>query len=267
MCDKKEGFLIKNKRGNWGEAAPIPERSSETLEQVFSQLKMVQEGNLPTHLLYPSVWFALQGLKWDLDSLVNRRVPMALFFQGSGSEIRKKALQYQSQKKGLYAKLKVGDLEVGEAIELAEELNDFFRLRIDVEGKWDRAQMNRFCSKFKPSDFQFIEDPAHNVSPFPAASDALSLTGQPEYVVWKPMIRGAPQQKRPIILSSSYETGVGTAHMIGVNFYYQIPEHHLGIGTYLWLKEDFLEMPLVFDQGALLLPPKLKIRENKISLC
>lgn len=256
---KKEGFLLQNREGFWTEVSPIKGRNQETITDVFLQLKALQRGEIQS--LYPSVAFGLHAFNRPLSEL-SQSWPICLLLEGTVEEIKQQAIKslHYSQ-----AKVKIGNFSLQEAIALIQQLKSIFRLRIDIEEKWNYPMVQEFCSYFSPNDFEYIEDPGIDVSPFPMASDI-----HPSYKyqrVWKPMVWGIPPLKAPVILSSVYETGVGIAQIAYLAEKQKIPMHALGVGTYLFLQEDILKEPLIFDQGKLILPSSLSPKMDKLNLC
>ncbi len=210
----KEGFLLQSEK-NWSEVSPLPGRSRETLSQALEQLKAVQNGYQGP--LFPSVEFGLFGLTAPRIS----EAPVCLFLNGTVQDILKHAQQNHGCKA---AKLKLGHLDVTAAVFLARTLKQDFRLRLDIGGNWSKEQISTFLSHFAPEDFEFIEDPGHDVSPFPMASDDHCLGST---LVWKPMVKGLPEKKTPVILSSSYESGIGIHQIATLAQALEIPAHPL----------------------------------------
>jgi O-succinylbenzoate synthase len=250
----KEGFLLQGEK-TWGEVSPLPGRSHENLDQVFEQLKAVQQGYQGP--LFPSVEFGLFGLTAEKIT----EAPVCLFLRGTVQDILKQAKKNHGC---TAAKVKLGSFDLPTALFLAKVLKQDFRLRLDIEGKWDKEKIAAFISHFAPQDFDFIEDPGYDISPFPMASDDGFLGST---VVWKPMVRGLPEKKTSVIMSSSYESGVGIHQIASLAQVLEIPAHPLGIGTALHIHEDLLEDPLVIRDGKIYFPPELRIKKEKIALC
>ena len=79
---------------------------------------------------FPSVAFALDSARHPFPKA---SLPVAFLLMGTEEEIVQKvekAMQFS------HAKLKVGNLSVGQAIRLAGFLKNRFRLRIDFNSKW-----------------------------------------------------------------------------------------------------------------------------------
>lgn len=250
----KEGFLLHNEK-TWSEVSPLPGRSRESLSEVFKQLKAVQNGYQGP--LFPSVEFGLFGLTAPKIS----EAPVCLFLNGTIQDI----LKHTKKSHGCTtAKLKLGHLDVSAAVFLAKALKQDFRLRLDIGGKWSKEQITEFLSHFVPEDFEFIEDPGYDISPFLMASDDQAFGST---VVWKPMVKGLPGKKTPVILSSSYESSIGTHQIAALAHALEIPAHPLGIGTAVHLQEDLLEDPLFICDGKIHFPAEFHIKQERVTPC
>jgi O-succinylbenzoate synthase len=86
-------------------------------------------------------------------------------------------------------------------------------------------------------------------------------------VVWKPMVRGLPEKKSRVILSSSYESSIGIHQIASLAKNWEIPIHPLGIGTVIHLQEDLLEDPPFIKDGKVHFPVEFRIKKEKVSPC
>lgn len=249
----KEGFLL-HQDGAWSEVSPLPGRSRETLDKILQQLKALEKGY--TGLLFPSVEFGLFGLTAPKIS----KAPVCLFLMGSPQDI---LIRAKKNCGCTTAKIKLDSFDLSTAVFLVKLLKQDFRLRIDLGESWDLEKTLSFCSYFHPKDFDFIEDPGHDASPFQMASDNADLGST---IVWKPMVRGLPEKGAPVILSSSYESGVGLHHIAALAEVWEIPSHPLGIGTFTHLREDLLQDPLEIRDGYVHFP-ELRIRKELVTAC
>ncbi|MBS0648334.1 MAG: hypothetical protein JSS10_03805 [Verrucomicrobia bacterium] len=250
----KEGLLLQQEN-RWSEVSPLPGRSKETLDQALQQLRAIQQGYQGP--LLPSVAFGLFGLTAPRVT----QAPVCLFLMGTPPEILKKAEQNCGCKT---AKIKLGSFDLETAISLVKTLKPHLRLRVDIGGRWSPQQVMSFCSHFEPKDFEFIEDPGQDVSPFAMASDEESWGST---VVWKPMVKGIPKKQTPVILSSSYESGIGLHQIASLAKAMEIPAHPLGIGTFMNLQADLLEDPLVIRAGQAHFPAELRLKKEMLTLC
>lgn len=243
---QKEGFLLESSDGVWSEVSPSPRKNRESLQEALEQLQAIQQGWKGP--LFPSVALGL----YSLEKTPPLIWPVCLFLAGSPAQILKRAeaTEYTT------AKVKLGDFDLPTAVSLTRTLIQKFRLRIDIQEKWTPEQTLQFCSYFAPTDFDFIEDPGCDISPHPMKTESTT--------VWKPMVRGIPPLASDLILSSTFESGVGIAQIVALAHRQQIPLHPLGIGTYLYLEEDLLEEPLTIQNGYLHTPLHLRVKKEKL---
>ncbi|HUD02123.1 MAG TPA: hypothetical protein VMR37_07330 [Rhabdochlamydiaceae bacterium] len=250
----KEGFLLQSEK-TWSEVSPLPGRSRESLTQVLEQLKAVQKGCQGP--LLPSVEFGLFGLTAPKIP----HAPVCLFLRGAVPDILKQAKKNHGC---TTAKVKLGPFDLQTALFLVKILKQDFRLRLDLGGEWPLEKTLTFISHFSPQDFEFIEDPGHDISPFPMASDDRPLGST---IVWKPMVRGMPEKKAPVILSSSYESGIGIHQIASLAQMLEIPSHPLGIGTAVHLQEDLLEDPPFIREGKIHFPSEFRVKKEMVTPC
>lgn len=222
----------------WGEISPLPGFSKETLDEAKKEVQQVlQENTQPT---LPSVIFGL-----SVSPLTSVKVPLcALHRPHDGC----KSL-----------KLKVGDLTVAEAVQLVKQYVGKFRLRIDCNRKWSATQALDFTKHFKPSDFEYLEEPTMDLlefskqSDFPIALDE-SLRDNlhipsAKYAVIKPTLSGiVPQLSLPIVLSSSYESSLGILQIARLGK----KEIAHGLDTF---SPDFIDPPIRVENGYLTWTP------------
>ncbi len=173
---KREGLLVriqcKDCEG-WGEIAPLPEFSQETLEQAEQQaiqwLKdwdkaRSENQKLSLDGLYPSVAFglscALAELKGSLNQEGNYQVAPLCY--GDPDELYEPLDNMQGEK---VAKIKVGMYEANRdgmiADMLLEAISDLY-LRLDANRSWTPTKAQMFAKYVKPehrSRIQFLEEP------------------------------------------------------------------------------------------------------------
>ncbi len=254
----KKGFILE-KDGRFSEVSPLPGRSTETIADVLEQLKAVQKGwpkRCPKGWrgrLYPSVEFGLHSLLGlsGLSCPPIASVPCALFLCGTPDEVYHASQQSHGC---TIAKLKVGHWSVHEALDVIRSLP--FKLRLDFNHRWDEKQVHELCSHLSPHQIEFLEDPGCIVPGFQQASDEEPSHGFP---IWKPMVRGLPPPKQPLILSSSLESSIGLHQIAALMQTHQIPDHVLGIGTGLNLEQDLVQNPAVLREGRLHFPPSWEL--------
>lgn len=291
--DQREGLLIRleNEKGDiaWGETAPLPGFSKETLQDALVQLTQIRSQLIGKEipdlsslkLLYPSVSFGLYSAFSNfLSSVKPVTLPLSGLLQGSTNQILEKAslLKNQGYKS---CKLKVKNLPFSEVIDLAKELKKDFLLRIDANCSWELKEALHFLKHFAKEDFDYFEEPLKNpleLTEFPgyfALDESLQLQGLDHLkdlpnlkaFVLKPsflgflhpehtLIRDAKQREIEIVLSSFYESGVGILQIAHLGSSLNITTA-LGVDTYSFLKEDVLKERLDFSKAILTNTPSL----------
>lgn len=175
----RKGLFIKisddQEHIGWGEVAPLPNWSRETLEEAFQQLKrkhqqiLERDWNAENCLqeidqlkLLPSVSFGLESALFSLlTPLSNYNIAASALLMGSAEEILAQA-QARHEEGYRSAKLKVSNLSSKEASEIIHQLKDRFSLRIDVNRAWEARESLRFFSQFPLDTFDYVEEPFQN---------------------------------------------------------------------------------------------------------
>lgn len=266
---------ITDEKGNsgWGDVAPLPKWSQETLKEAIEELerkkgeileqewtakKCVQE--LELFNLLPSVAFGLESALLSLlDPLPSYTISTSALLMGSLKEILEQA---NLRKKEGYsiAKLKVGNLSFKEALEVITQLKDIFRLRVDVNRAWNTKDSLAFFSHFPLDAFDYVEEPFQDPQDLilfshPLAVDEsypadLSLKQLEEIptlkaLIYKPTIQGgmgkciplvewANKKDIEIVLSSSFESTLGLSQITSLAYRLSL-KSPVGIGTYHFL--------------------------------
>lgn len=287
---ERAGVLVnivdKDGKSGWGDIAPMPNFSTETLEQALKQLQTIHkiDWKAETYLrtlrqlpLYPSVTFGLESALHSIFSpLPSHSIPTSALLMGSPKEILEQADLRQSE--GFTsAKLKVNNLSFKEAEQLIYLLKDRFFLRIDVNRAWDAANSLSFFSQFSKDAFDYIEEPFKNpleLAKFqhPLAIDEsfpqdLCLEQLEELpmlkaLIYKPTIQGGMHRCLPLhewankrgvslILSSSFESDIGLAHIASMAHRLSL-QSPIGIGTYHYMSKHLC--PLTFLQASIQIP-------------
>ncbi len=250
----KRGLLLEDSKGSLSEVSPLEGRSQETLEQALEQLKALQQGWRGP--LLPSVEFGLYGLS----APQVRSAPCALLLCGTPDEVL--SLAHSSHGCTL-AKLKVGHWSVAEARDVTEALP--LRLRLDFNHRWSEKQVRELCSHLSPCQIDFLEDPGCSVSPFAEACDVDASDHLIQ--VWKPMVRGMPLKRRPVILSSALESSIGLHHIASLTQSHAIPAHALGLGTGAYLENDLVNNPPILKDGQLHFPLQWDLKSDRLVPC
>lgn len=286
-------------RESWGDIAPLPKWSKESLEESLSQLNVHKQSlldhewesdtylkKLLTYSLYPSVFFGLESALLSLlTPLPEHKISVSALLMGTPDEIMEQAKQ--RKKEGFTsAKLKVSNLSFEEAARLIEELNDDFYLRIDVNRAWETADAMKFFSQFPKDTFDYVEEPfkdpidlalfQHPLAideSFPGLTlEQLETLPTLKALICKPTIQGGLYGCLPLrkwamrcgislVLSSSFESDVGLAHVASMAYRLSLPSP-VGIGTYHHMSKYFCLDALKFSQGVLHVPLTLQIQRQ-----
>lgn len=188
----RRGLLVKlsteSAKIGWGEIAPLPGASRESLElakqQVLKLKSSLMGSDLPDELtpagkgwsrwklqgnLAPSVRCGLELALWNLHSTEEPRKTVLVngLLSGSRDEILHWA--YESHRLGYKAvKLKVGVRPVEEEIEITWKVRDIIgdrvRLRLDANRRWSLSQAVRFGKGVLSCDIDYIEEPTADPS-------------------------------------------------------------------------------------------------------
>ncbi len=204
----REGFILEWD-GKFGEIAPLPGLSGETLDEALQEVKeWMLVGRPPT---LPSVRFGIASAQRLLKSV---KLPLC----GLGPK-----------KDFSVLKLKLGSLPLSEAIALAKEYRGH-GLKADCNRAWSLEEALFFASHFKPEDFIYLEEPVRSIEElivfsqkthFPIALDESIHTDWSKIpslraIVVKPTLLGSILKVKPpleLVLSSSYESGLGLVHI------------------------------------------------------
>jgi O-succinylbenzoate synthase len=260
----RKGLLLQTETG-WGDIAPLPGWSHETLDEAEAQLRSVLQGAPRTHL-YPSVAFGLACAEQPLPS-EPFSVPINALLMGSLQEIFKRAENLQGF---THIKLKLDGLTEQEALDAIHALKDRFRIRIDLNRKWPLEKSLRFFSHFDTNDLDYIEEPVSDPADLPHFTHPFALDEtlrdhpiKPflhlpllKALVIKPTLQDASAYctlGKPLILSSAFESGLGILHIAALSKHWSLP-HPIGLDTYRYLESDVLTTPLIINQGRLHVP-------------
>jgi len=270
---KREGLIleINNAQGgkSWGEIAPLPGRSRETLKEALEQLTAALKGEtLPA--LFPSVQFGLQSaLSWHTPQ---QPIPVCALLAGTPDEIRNQA--EQAKRSGYKtAKVKLAHLPIAVARQLILELQSQFHLRIDLNRALSFDKTTELFSEIEPS-YAYIEEPTREIQrlgqfPFPFALDESLLelseipaTSHLKALVIKPSLIALPATKSSIVLSSSFETGIGILGIMHLAAELGLQDTAHGLDTHRFLEHDLLIEPLQFKDGCVHAPKKVALNYN-----
>ena len=253
----------------WGEIAPLPGRSQETLKEALGQLLTLLRGGKVDIPLLPSVQFGLESaLSTQLEPIT---APLYALLSGSPDEIFRQA-EIAAQQKYTIVKVKIASFSLDVAKEVIATLHKQFRIRIDCNSAFSYNDAIALFSHFDKAIFDYIEDPTFEwdrLSDFthPFALDEtvlhyrqLPLNTYPELYgfILKPTILGGKQGCTPfieyaqkhhlkIVFSPSFESGLGLYHILRLAKEFNLESAPLGLDTYRHLKEDLLTPCIDFN--------------------
>lgn len=225
----REGLLLHDPvTGGWGDAAPLPGFSTETLEQVNLAAK---SGNFDDPAL-PSLRFAAECAR---EPVRGTRSPARVNFlwmpdQESPDDLVKRVAGSSPPS----VKIKPGPLpDVGAILQLTHRLPGV-RLRLDANRQWDMDTTLRVWEALPPGSLEYIEEPLASPGDYPALwsrapvpvaldetlrqAEGNHLARDPRVValVLKPTLLGNGEDCArwirlgiPVVWSSCFESGVG----------------------------------------------------------
>lgn len=236
----------------WGECAPLPHFSKESLDNCIFQFtncqkKIIQNEwsdvtiftDLANLKLLPALSFGIESALLTLLSPIHEHtVKASALLMGSPKEIMEQA-HLRHAEGYTSAKLKVGNLRFDDAAIVIHQLKNQFKLRIDVNRAWSTSASFRFFSQFDEHTFDYVEEPFQNPRdlskfPHPFAVDEsypnelslkdLETLPKLKALIYKPTIQGgalhcmplkewAIKNKITLVLSSSFESPLGLAHV------------------------------------------------------
>lgn len=249
----RKGVLLRcDTTDNWSEISPLPGYSKETLEDV---LAAVFDRDFDR---YPSVAFGIDMLLADITP---QSMPCATLLMGPPTHITNPLM-----------KIKMKGHSFEQALQFLPPLIDQgYQLRLDFNQSWTLEDALKLSHAFDPNTFEYFEEPTKELAKFcekttqPVAVDesllqSVNIWDLPNIatIVLKPTLFGsvgdclklaqtAKQTGKQIVLSSSYETGVGLTNLIKLAHLLPKPIAPLGIGTYQL--PDVLQTPLYFSDG------------------
>ncbi|HGY5237899.1 o-succinylbenzoate synthase [Aeromonas salmonicida] len=267
----REGLLVHVDKG-WGEIAPLPGFSKETLAEAQAEalagLEQLAQGQ-PISPLLPSVQFGFDCARriWPEQTAI-LPAPYPLI-QGSPQELLKhwKDWLHQTPSK---AKLKVARYPMRDELALIRLLCDripTLKLVLDANQGWTREEAWAFCGHLDPNRIEYLEDPCANFDDIafvanrtgmPVAIDELLAQGKPwepipqlRALVLKPMLLGslansealvtrARELRLKVIVSSCFESGVGLGQLARLAGEWA-PDQAPGLDTKRWLASDLLD--------------------------
>ncbi|MCB1110189.1 MAG: hypothetical protein KDK64_04355 [Chlamydiia bacterium] len=249
----REGILIRlesdSGRVGWGEVAPLPGYSKETLEEALEDLI---EG---TDSGYPSVQWGRAAAILDLLSpLEVESIPVRTLHQD---------------------KIKVGHLTLTEAIAKLETQE---AVGVDMNQQWSLKDALSLAQHFP--HLEYFEEPLkagedQKAFPYPVALDESLREETPHYPnvqahVIKPTLSGYPLPEKTkgvdFILSSSYESEIGIYQIAKLAFRLNLPLKPMGLGTCHLFEDSLFEETPQLKHGKLYFPKKWSLKTEKVQV-
>jgi O-succinylbenzoate synthase len=259
----REGILL-HQSNRWGDAAPLPGWSRETIEEVKASLHD-SEDSVPA-----SLRCAREALEEDWVPLRNE-VPLNALLDGSADEILVGAVRaYREGCRCL--KIKTSRVDSGRLVnllrEITRETQGLCQLRLDPNRSWAFEETLRIAESLRDFPIEYFEEPLSDAQRLPEliarsacriALDEtlreispadLSLFQGAAALVLKPTIMGGFEHCRQFalegerlgmasVVSAAYESGVGI-HALG-RFAASLPRiSAAGLDTYSRLESDVL---------------------------
>ena len=251
---QREGLLIRlqSKGGaiGWGEVAPLPGLSRETLEEALEDLINWRKSS------YPSVQWGRAAAKLDLFS------PLTVPF------IPVRQLEKD--------KIKVGHLSLEKAI---TKVQQSACSGVDMNQKWtlqEALSLAKACPHLEY--FEEPLKPGEEAAKFPypvALDESLRQGDMPPYPsikmhTIKPTLHGYPLpqliQGIDLILSSSYESPLGLYQIAKLAYRFNLTQLPMGLGTAHLFSESLFEETPYYADGFLHFPKMWTLKKNQVEL-
>ncbi|MDJ0652230.1 MAG: hypothetical protein QNJ27_04425 [Simkaniaceae bacterium] len=250
----REGVLMRleseSGKVGWGEVAPLPGFSQETLDEAVKDLI---EGNAST---YPSVQWGQAAAMLDLlEPLDVDAIPIRILEK---------------------EKIKIGHLTLQEAIKKVENSDC---CGVDMNQKWELEEAIALAKHFPHLDyFEEPLKPGENASAFPypvALDESLRSGAAPPYPQIKmhsikPMLHGYPLPKKvkgiDFILSSSYESELGIYQLAKLAYRLELPLKPMGLGTCHLFEDSLFEEEPYYKNGNLHFPKEWRVKMERLQV-
>ncbi len=244
---QRKGFIIQVEDG-FGEIAPLPGWSQETLEETRKELFDYLFSKIPPKS--PSAQFGIASAKTAF-STKPLKIPLC---------------SLNTPKNGCHTlKIKIGHMTPHQAIEYVKPHIGKYRLRLDCNQMWTLQEAIFFASFFQKTDFEYLEEPTQSSdlirfvqeTDFPIAIDETFRQNPDVYqklpnvkaIIMKPTLFGhIPHSTTPIVLSSSYESSLGLLQIARQAH----PQIAHGLDTFEDFNQSILFPPLKAENGYLI---------------
>lgn len=280
----RKGLLIHVKNGDgdekWAEVAPLPGRSSETLETAQEQVIALFSGKQVDEIV-PSVQFCLESLLAPPFEAVTARLYALL--SGTPDEVLSQAEVAQDLGYGT-VKVKVSSFSIEDAQRVLNTLKKSFRLRVDCNNKFTLDHAIALFAPFDPTLFDCVEDPTFEIArlsefthPFAidenvAQFHTFGLTDLSKLYgfILKPTLLGgrkgctplmdfAKKHKLKCVFSPSFESGIGLLQILSLAKQFNHLDDLIGLDTSRHLGYDLLNPAINFSTPKLTVvhPPRV----------
>jgi O-succinylbenzoate synthase len=265
----REGLLV-SIHGQWGEIAPLPGFSTETLAEAEAEslacLAALSRGEKVSPIL-PSVQFGFDCAQRSWPSNLPASLPPYPLLQGSPGELIKSlsTADWQASSPSRL-KLKVARYPMEEELALIEQLATRLpatKLILDANGGWTREEAQRFSERLPLKQIDYLEEPcaafADTIAVAEATGVAIALDEtlsrreewhcypQLKALVIKPTLIGSlsacealVQRARAsdlrVVISSSFESDLGLGLLSRLASEWA-PDDPPGLDTGHWLTE------------------------------
>lgn len=245
---RRRGLIFETEHG-WGEAAPLPGWSQETIDDLIL-----------SPFSHPSSDFALRCVQTAFPSAFPS-IPLAALVTNISEAENAILSGFQT------LKIKIRDYSVCDAINLISRMQiPNIRLRIDINRRWSFNDAHLFLSQLNPAGIEYIEEPTHdldqlrNLPPFPLALDETLKEPQQRWIhlpnlhafVLKPTLLGkrldyliqlGQKQNKKLVFSSSFESAIGLIHIAHLQARFS-PQTAVGLDTHRFFLGNFFPMPI-----------------------
>ncbi|MBY5994174.1 o-succinylbenzoate synthase [Ferrimonas balearica] len=243
---QRQGLLVKlvqDDRVGWGDCAPLPGFSRESLAQCQDALMAVAQGQTGPDSLPPAARFAYDCAQWQLTREGRLTLPPTVPLL-SGTPTQQLAQFDALTEVPSQLKLKLARAPLREELDLVFALlarHPKLKLRIDANRGWDYASAAEFALAVPRENLLYVEEPCatlvdslrlHQQYRLPLALDETTQASDYEYeslpgvkaLVLKPTLIGSLARLQAlteaatldgvtVVLSSSFESNVGLTQL------------------------------------------------------
>ena len=197
----REGLLVAI-NGQWGEIAPLPGFSMETLAEAEAEslacLAAIKRGEKATPAL-PSVQFGFDCAQRQWPAHLPAPLPPYPLLQGAPTELMTTLETIVTSWGALppsRLKLKVARFALEEELALIKQLATRLpatQLILDANGGWTREEGERFCARLPLDHIDYLEEPCADLADTLAVAEATGVS----IALDETLTRGAPWNDHP----------------------------------------------------------------------